>query len=360
MNPRRSQLLTRDQFREAVFARDKHRCVACGRPAQDAHHILDRKLWPDGGYYLDNGASLCGSSKDSYIEDGKGFESTPGSGEGCHMKAETTELSAEEVRRLAKIETVLLPPHLSADESYDKWSNVVLLDGSRLPGEMFWDPPVQEILKPYLHLFSPYTKAPRTYHLPWSPGATSDDLLMGDTSYFHGKEVVVTAKQDGEGVSIYGPEGYIHARKVALINTPDSGRVKALAAEIGRDIPPGYRICGESLVRTHTIHYEHLMPHARWFLQVFNIWAERNQCLSWDEVTEWTLLLDLPTVPVLYRGPWDEKIVRAQWKPMFQGDPMEGYVVRLAEGFPLRDYHKAVGKFVREKFHGVTDPAAPK
>lgn len=28
-------LLTRDQFREGVFARDGHRCVFCGEPAQE-------------------------------------------------------------------------------------------------------------------------------------------------------------------------------------------------------------------------------------------------------------------------------------------------------------------------------------
>ncbi len=51
--------MTRDDFRNAVFARDNHRCVICGEPAKDAHHILERRLFPDGGYYLNNGASLC-------------------------------------------------------------------------------------------------------------------------------------------------------------------------------------------------------------------------------------------------------------------------------------------------------------
>jgi len=53
-------LLTRDLFREMVFQRDNHQCVICHGPAQDAHHIIERRLWPDGGYYLLNGASLCG------------------------------------------------------------------------------------------------------------------------------------------------------------------------------------------------------------------------------------------------------------------------------------------------------------
>ena len=52
-------LLSRDKFRESVFSRDNNKCVFCGKPAKDAHHILERRLWDDGGYYLDNGASGC-------------------------------------------------------------------------------------------------------------------------------------------------------------------------------------------------------------------------------------------------------------------------------------------------------------
>jgi hypothetical protein len=37
-------LLTREVFRTAVFARDGDRCVICGAPGQDAHHIVERQL----------------------------------------------------------------------------------------------------------------------------------------------------------------------------------------------------------------------------------------------------------------------------------------------------------------------------
>ena len=43
-------LLTRDEFREGVFARDHNNCVICGEPAADAHHIVERRLFSDGGY----------------------------------------------------------------------------------------------------------------------------------------------------------------------------------------------------------------------------------------------------------------------------------------------------------------------
>ena len=72
-------LLTRDKFREGVFERDNHKCVICQAPAQDAHHIIERRLFPDGGYYLDNGSSLCGD---------------------CHYKAEQTVITPQEIREL--------------------------------------------------------------------------------------------------------------------------------------------------------------------------------------------------------------------------------------------------------------------
>ena len=54
-------LLTREEFKEQVFAKTNGKCCVpgCDCEAVDAHHIMDRKLWSDGGYYLTNGAALC-------------------------------------------------------------------------------------------------------------------------------------------------------------------------------------------------------------------------------------------------------------------------------------------------------------
>ncbi|MDM8549714.1 hypothetical protein QUF72_06550 [Desulfobacterales bacterium HSG2] len=35
---------SRDIFRESIFKRDNHKCVVCGEPAQDAHHIIERRI----------------------------------------------------------------------------------------------------------------------------------------------------------------------------------------------------------------------------------------------------------------------------------------------------------------------------
>jgi hypothetical protein len=102
-----SILLTREQFRDAVFGRDKFKCVVCGGPGIDAHHILDRKLFPDGGYYLDNGVTLCS---------------------GCHLLAETSDglrYSPQKIREAASILEPVLPPGYAPGIKYDKWGTPV-------------------------------------------------------------------------------------------------------------------------------------------------------------------------------------------------------------------------------------------
>jgi len=330
-NDKRSdRLLTRDEFREGVFARDGHRCVGCGAPAVDAHHIIERKLWPDGGYFLDNGASVC---------------------EACHLRAESTEISCDDLRTGCGIARAHLPDHFATDEVVDKWGNPILPNGQRLRGELFDDESVQKVLAPVLHLFTARVKYPRTFHLPWSPGATSDDRVMPDPDQaLGGGEVVVTEKVDGECTTMY--RDYLHARGVDYAAHPSRNRVCALHAALAHDIPDGWRVCGENLYAQHSIAYAELPAH---FL-VFSIWDDRNECLSWDDTVLWAKLLGLHVVPVLHRGPWNERSVRAldDGSTSCLGGAREGYVVRKAGGFHYRAFRRSVAKYVRRD-HVQTD-----
>jgi RNA ligase-like protein len=322
--PHTFQLLTRDAFRAAVFGRDKHKCLVCGAPAVDAHHILERKLWGNGGYYLENGASVC---------------------ETHHIEAEQTVLSCEKLRELAGITKFPLPEHLYPDQPYDKWANPILPNGMRLRGELFEDPSVQKVLAPVLALFTDRVKYPRTYHFSWSPGVTSDDRVLSDMSQFEvfgARGVVATVKLDGENTTMY-PD-YIHARSIEYEPHPSRSWVKALHARIAHDIPKGWRVCGENLFSKHSIKYERLED----YFYVFSIWDDQNLCLNWAETVSWAQLLDLKVVPTLYLGPWDEKTVRGLYRPTFDDDPCEGYVVRLVEAFHYRDFRRCVGKYVRK------------
>jgi hypothetical protein len=71
-----------------------------------------------------------------------------------------------------------------------------------------------------------HVRYPRTPHLPWSPGATPDDVRAGDLSGLLGREVVVTEKPDGENTTLYA-DG-VHARSLDSAHHPSRslGRVR--------------------------------------------------------------------------------------------------------------------------------------
>lgn len=320
------KLLTRTQFREGCLNRDGHKCVICGATEDlSVHHIIERRLWDDGGYYMDNGSSLC---------------------EKHHIEAEITSLSCEDIREACGIEKTVLPDSYYSDSRYSKWGDVILPNGMRMKGPVFYDGSVQKILTTQLHLYTDYIKYPRTYHLPWSEGRTSDDKTIKDCSMFEGKEVVVTEKLDGENTSIYN--GYCHARSIDGRNHWSRSWVKNLQSRIGYEIPESWRICGENLYAKHSIKYDSLES----YFYAFSIWDDTNQCLSWKETQEYCSILKMPTVPVLYEGIWDKTKIKALFSED-KRETMEGYVVRVKGEFPYRDFSKSVAKFVRKEHVGT-------
>jgi hypothetical protein len=318
-----SLLLSRDDYREGVFTRDRHQCVICGKPAQDAHHIMERRLFPDGGYYLDNGASVCAEH---------------------HLHCEMTLLSVEQVREAAGIRRAIIPPHLYPDHRYDKWANPVLDNGQRLKGELFFDPNVQKILAlgGVLDLFTDKVKYPRTHHVPWSEGLHSDDRMIESMEGFVGRRVIVTQKMDGENTSLYCSG--MHARSVDSRHHPSRDWVKNLWSRIAGEIPEGWRICGENLYAGHSIAYVDLPS----YFMGFSIWNEQNECLSWDETREWFALLDIESIPVLYDGLFDEKTIRGLYDSRRDWETKEGYVIRTADAFTYGQFRSCMAKFVRK------------
>lgn len=127
-----TKLLTREQFKELSFKRDRHTCVFCNKKSEDPHHIIDRKLFSNGGYYLDNCASVCHEH---------------------HWAVERTDISVEEVRKACGITNIILPEGFDSSKIYDKWGNIILSNGRRKPGSMFFEENVQKILKDKLWLF---------------------------------------------------------------------------------------------------------------------------------------------------------------------------------------------------------------
>jgi len=319
-------LLTRNTFRESVFERDSHKCVICGEQAQDAHHILERRLFSDGGYYLSNGASLCGLH---------------------HIQAEQTVLTCETIREASGIKKIILPSNFYKDVRYDKWGNVYIRNGTqRCPGELFNDESVQKILNSVTQdvPFTYYVKYPRSWHLPWTGCMSKDDRVLDTLSFFN-SQIVVSLKMDGENTTMY--RDYLHARSVDGNSHWTQSWVRNLHATIQADIPEGWRICGENLFARHSIKYDNLQS----YFYIFSIWNEKNECLSWNETEEWAQLLEVPLVPVIYKGHWTERpdlIHKAIWENKFDETSNEGYVIRDTGRFHYSQFSQKVGKYVRK------------
>jgi hypothetical protein len=178
-------------------------------------------------------------------------------------------------------------------------------------------------------------KYPRTPHLPFSLGATSDDKRLEDCGHFIGQQVVVTEKMDGENSTL--AKDYYHARSLDSKNHPSRHWIKTFHARFAHEIPEGMRICGENLYATHSIHYDSLPS----YFLAFSIWREQT-CFCWQETRDWCNLLGIDMVPVLYEGIWDEALVRGLYKA-----GTEGYVVRIAGAFDYNEFEYKVAKYVR-------------
>jgi hypothetical protein len=188
-----------------------------------------------------------------------------------------------------------------------------------------------------------YVKYPRTPHLPWSR-PTSDDKKLVDDTQFHGKEVVVTLKMDGENTTMYGDK--IHARSIDSANVNHYTRdwVKGEWGRIKHEME-GLRICGENLWAEHTIKYDDLES----FFYVFSIWErEANYCINWDTTLEYCELLDMAYVPVIYTGIYDKDLIHTIFEEDY--NEHEGYVVRMRDGFHYKDFANNVAKFVKPAF----------
>lgn len=181
------------------------------------------------------------------------------------------------------------------------------------------------------------THYPRTPHLPWSPGATSDDVRTTGPGALAGREVVVTEKLDGENTTLYA-DG-LHARSLDSGHHPSRAWVKGLQSRIGAGIPAGWRVCGENMYARHSLAYDQLDA---WFYG-FSVW-DGDHCLDWDRTARFLRGIGVPAPRVLWRGVFDERALR---RLRLDTARQEGYVVRTVAGFERADFGRCVAKWVR-------------
>lgn len=199
------------------------------------------------------------------------------------------------------------------------------------------------------------SKYNRTYHLPWSPGSTNDDRISDNVESLLGTEIVITEKLDGENCGMTD-EG-VYARSHATFTTsPWSREVRQLhKLSVEDELGDGVFLFGENMEGIHSIEYTNLTS----YFYIFGI-RDNDIWIPWEKVEEYSYLLDIPTVPVLFKGIVNsakelQQIVEdLVSKPSELGGQREGIVVRTAGMFHNDDFADNVMKWVR-KGHVQTD-----
>ena len=199
-------------------------------------------------------------------------------------------------------------------------------------------------------------KYPRTFHLPYSLGATNDDKIAKSVESLLNKELVITEKIDGSNVCMQKDKCFARTHSGPPTHSSFDA-FKALHAGVKFNIPDSYQIFGEWCYAVHSIVYASLPS----YLLLFGVRESNTMTwLSWDDVEYWAKLLGCYTVPVLDKcvvsseKELREKIESLADNPSTYGEEKEGVVVRYAGRFKNNVFDKNVLKQVREH-HVTTD-----
>lgn len=183
-------------------------------------------------------------------------------------------------------------------------------------------------------------KYPRTPHIPISLGISEDDIRIFNYNNFLSDDIVVTEKYDGENTTMYSDN--IHARSLDSKHHSSRSWIKQFHSEIAYKIPEGWRLCGENLYATHSIHYKNLKS----YFLLFSVWDENNICLSWDDTLLIAKEMGLEVVREMYRGPFTANLMLTL-ASSFDYEKQEGFVVRTTRAFHYDSFSNNVAKFVR-------------
>lgn len=196
----------------------------------------------------------------------------------------------------------------------------------------------------------------RTFHLPWSPGATNDDKIAASVDSLIGVPIVITEKMDGSNVSLEH-NGCFSRSHAGPPTHASFDQLKALHAALQYSIPEEAQFFGEWCYAKHSIEYNSLPNYFMMFGVRFLLTDEDDfdeyYWVSWDSVIAYADGLGLSTVPVLFEGTVkSEKELRELTESLMKqqsvcGGIREGVVVRTAEGFEDYDFSRCILKCVR-------------
>jgi hypothetical protein len=269
-----------------------------------------------GGYFMNNGASLC---------------------EEHHISAEKNLFPPQYLWKLLNVSKPIRPKSFMDNVDYNKW------------GEAFKMPTrirIKYPTTPYFP-FSPQWRSPDT--------AKDDEAFLANVDHLLDAPLVITTKMDGSNVQMDNKQ--IAARNGTTANHKSFDYLKALHAETYKYvIPDGIQVFGEWLYAKHSIHYNNLTS----YLQLFGVY-DMNLRLwgSWKDVETMARLMMVPTVPVLKRSATFDK----EWKltkditelaQIVINQGHEGVVARIDYPFHYGQFSDHIAKYVRPN-HVQTD-----
>lgn len=331
-------LLSRHEFRERALERDDGECLVpwCDRDADEVHHIIERSLWADGGYYLRNAAPVCNPH---------------------HQYAEDDYIPPQAFWRWLDVDPIT-PEEYGTHIS--KW------------GASFDTPPWQEHRE--------YPKYPSSRHLLpvyWhsAVGTAEERTDRDDTGHttvepFLDIPLVATVKMDGgNAMLVADDEEPVRARNGRYADHVSFDRLKReyWDRDVYSVLPGHLQVFGENLYAKHSIHYgcdcetpcDDVGPAVDDVFEVFGIYDTRYDIwLGWPEVEEWADRIGFPTVPIMREtiddasgGPFEREdefctgIEDLARRVISEGH--EGLVVRSRLPFHYGQFPERLGKYVR-------------
>lgn len=193
----------------------------------------------------------------------------------------------------------------------------------------------------------------RTFHFPFSPGATNDDKIATSIDGLIGQPIVITEKMDGSNTSLEANGCFARTHSGSPTH-PSFDGLKALHASVKYEISADVQLFGEWCYAKHSIEYSELPGYFLLFnVRYLNFTIDLADWASWEEVELWAKEIGVPTVPVLFKGTIASEKELQQLIESFMNQPSacggirEGVVARLADTFEEKDFPKYVMKCVR-------------
>lgn len=179
----------------------------------------------------------------------------------------------------------------------------------------------------------------RTFHLPISLGATSDDKVMSSLEGLMVNDLIITEKMDGENTTIHSAG--THARSPDSRYHPSRDWIKAFAAGVSPQLEKEERIIGENLFAKHSVAYSELPSYFMGFS-----WIVGGEIQPWDATLARFEDLRIKPVTELYRGPFYDRLFE-KIAAQLDLSKQEGFVARDAAGFNENSMPRCMGKYVR-------------